>query len=154
MLGRRSARVVDGDVFRRLLRARDRIDDGYAEPLALATLARDAGMAPFHFHRTFARVFGLPPHAYLTAVRIERAKALLARSASVTEACLDVGYLSLGSFSARFTRAVGCSPIAWQRQVRRLVPVPARIGLLHIPCCYLRFWLPNGKNGEATPASA
>jgi AraC-like DNA-binding protein len=154
MLGRRSSRVVASDVFRRLLRARDRIEDKYAEPLALEMLARDAGMAPFHFHRMFHRVFGLPPHAYLAQVRIERAKALLARSASVTEACLRVGYLSLGSFSVRFTREVGCSPAAWQRRVRRLVAVPAHVSHLCIPCCYLRLWLPKGKNGEVGGTAA
>lgn len=137
----RGARIIDGAHFRRLLRARDRIEDGYAEPLALAELARTAGLSRFHFLRLFQRVFGATPHEYLTRVRMERAQALLARSASVTEACLAVGYLSLGSFSARFSREVGCSPAAWQRRARRLVGVPGRAHELRIPCCYLHFWM-------------
>src|SRR5262249_14667168 len=153
----RGARIVDGAQFRRLLRARDRIEDAYAEPLALADLARTAGLSPFHFLRLFQRVFGATPHAYLARVRIERAQKLLARSASVTEACLSVGYFSLGSFSARSSRDVGCSPAEWQRRVRRLVGVPARLFELSIPCCYLHYWMPRRtprKNGEIAAAPA
>ena len=153
-LGRRGARVIDDDVFRRLLRARDRIEACYAEPIVLDTLAREAGISPYHFLRLFHRVFAVTPHAYLTEVRIERAKALLARSASVTETCLRVGYLSLGSFSARFAHEVGCSPTAWQRRVRPLVGVPTLVGQLAIPCCYSRFWLPIRKIGEIVAAPA
>jgi AraC-like DNA-binding protein len=151
-LGRRGARVVDDDIFRRLVRTRDRIEDAYAEPLGLTTLARDAGLSPYHFLRLFQRVFGATPHAYLTSVRMARAKDLLARSASVTETCLRVGYLSLGSFSTRFSEQVGRSPGAWQHHVRRVVGVPARIGLIHIPCGYLRYCLPNRKIRETAVA--
>ena len=147
-MARRGSRIVDGAHYRRLVRARDRIEDAYAEPLALADLARTAGLSPFHFLRLFQRVFGATPHEYLTSVRIERAKLLLSRSASVTEACLRVGFLSLGSFSARFSREVGVSPLAWQRRARTLVGVPGRAGQLAIPCCYFHYWLPNRKIGE------
>src|SRR5215470_7968013 len=82
----RGARIVDGAQFRRLVRARDRIEDAYAEPLALADLARTAGLSPFHFLRLFQRVFGTTPHAYLARVRIERAQRLLARSARASPA--------------------------------------------------------------------
>ena len=156
-MDRRGSRIIDGAQYRRLLRALELIEESYAEPLALADLARTAGLSPFHFLRLFQRVFGTTPHAYLARVRIERAQRLLARSASVTEACLAVGYLSLGSFSARFTRDVGCSPAAWQRRVRRLVGVPARLHELVIPCCYLHYWMPRrtpSKNGEISASRA
>jgi AraC-like DNA-binding protein len=146
------SRLVAGDVLVRLARARERIDDEYAEPLALDALARTAGMSPYHFLRQFQRVFGTTPHAYLASVRIARAQLLLARQTTVTDACLRVGYLSLGSFSSRFQREVGCSPIAWQRRVRRLVPVPAGLARLKIPCCYLYFWNRNFRETAPAPA--
>jgi AraC-like DNA-binding protein len=46
--------------------------------------------------------------------RIERAKALLVRDASPTDACFAVGFRSVGSFSARFRREVGRPPSAYR----------------------------------------
>jgi AraC-like DNA-binding protein len=141
VLGRRSPSIVHGELFRRLIDARDLIEDDYAEPLALDTLAQASGLSPFHFLREFRRAFGATPHAYLTRVRLARARELLARGeANVTDACFEVGYSSLGSFSALFTREVGCSPSEYRRRMRRLVPVPAQIGRLYVPCRFAAFW--------------
>ncbi len=140
-LGRRSPSIVHGDLFRRLVGARDVIAEGYAEPLELETLAAASDLSPFHFLREFRRAFGVTPHAYLTRVRLARARDLLARGeASVTDACFAVGYSSLGSFSALFAREVGCPPSEYRRRVRRLVQVPAQLGRLYVPCCFARFW--------------
>ncbi|WP_179756404.1 helix-turn-helix transcriptional regulator [Kineococcus aurantiacus] len=99
----------------RLRRVRDRIDRDHAEPLDVATLARQALMSPGHFSRSFKAAFGETPYDYLMTRRVERAKALLRRGdVSVTEACFAVGCSSLGSFSARFTRLVGESPSAYR----------------------------------------
>ena len=94
-------------------------------------------MSPFHFLRSFSRVFGETPHAFVQRLRLERAKDRLARGASVTEVCFDVGYASLGSFSSLFARRVGLPPSQWQRTVRRQVAVPQALARLYIPCCYL-----------------
>jgi AraC-like DNA-binding protein len=137
-LGRRSERIVQADVFRRLLDARDLIAAHHAEPLLLAQLARRAGLSPFHFLRLYRRAFGVTPHEEQTRFRLERARELLARGeASVTEVCLDVGYESLGSFSTLFARRTGRSPARYRREVRRLVQVPAELARLYIPCCFL-----------------
>ena len=98
-----------------LRKARDRIDLEYAEPLDVASLARTAHMSPGHFARRFRDEYGETPYHYLMTRRIERAKALLRRGdVSVTDACMQVGCTSLGSFSARFTELVGESPSAYR----------------------------------------
>ena len=130
-------RLVHGDVFRRLALARDFIAAHHASPLHLDEIARQAGLSPFHFLRLFRAAFDVTPHEHLTHLRLERAKALLARDASVTEACFAVGYESLGSFSTLFARRLGRSPARYQREVRRVVQVPARLPALYIPGCYL-----------------
>ena len=61
------------DVNRRLLRARDRMDSSYRDPLTIDELARVALMAPTHFIREFKRVLGEPPYPYLQRRRVERA---------------------------------------------------------------------------------
>ena len=137
MLGPRGSRIVDGAVFRRLVRARDFLAASYDAPVVLRDAASQAGMSPFHFLRSFSRVFGETPHAYVQRLRLERAKRQLAQGSSVTEVCFDVGYASLGSFSALFASRVGLSPSEWQRTVRRRVVVPEALARLYIPCCYL-----------------
>ena len=139
-LGRRSPRIVDGDLFRRLCHARDFIADGHAQPLDLAAAARVAGASRFHFLRAFDRAFGETPHAHLTRVRLDRAKQALRRGSSVTETCLDVGFASLGSFSALFRRHVGVAPSAYQRELRRLAQVPVPAAMFSIPCCFAAFF--------------
>jgi AraC-like DNA-binding protein len=141
MFGRRSARIVHGDVYRRLVRARDWMAAHQGEPLTLAALAREAGLSPFHFQRLYKQAFARSPHAHLTELRLERARRLLARGdARVTDVCLEVGYSSLGSFSTLFARHTGRSPARYQREVRRVVQVPERLPALYIPGCFLHMF--------------
>lgn len=103
-----------------LRRARDRMDREYARPLEVAQLARTALMSTAHFARQFRAAYGETPYSYLMTRRIERAKALLrGGELTVTEVCLEVGCLSLGSFSASFTRLVGETPSAYRARDHR-----------------------------------
>jgi AraC-like DNA-binding protein len=112
-----------------LRRARDLIDREYARPLDVAVLARAALMSSAHFSRQFREAYGETPYAYLMTRRIERAQALLRiGEMTVTEVCMAVGCVSLGSFSARFTEVVGESPTAYRaRDHRALETVPSCI---------------------------
>jgi len=112
-----------------LRRARDLIDREYARPLDVAALARAALMSSAHFSRQFRAAYGETPYGYLMTRRIERAKALLRRGdMSVTEACMEVGCTSLGSFSARFSQLVGETPTAYRaRDHGALAGVPGCI---------------------------
>ncbi len=129
--------IVDGDVFRRLCLARAFARDGHAGAVTIEAMARVAGMSPFHFARTFRRTFGQTPHAWLTDVRLQRAKMLLSRSGThVTDVCFDVGFSSLGSFSTLFSRHVGLPPSAWHRQMVRLAQSPGGIAIAFVPHCF------------------
>ncbi|MGH2531189.1 MAG: helix-turn-helix transcriptional regulator [Thermomicrobiales bacterium] len=79
--------------------------------LSLDDMAEIACLSPFHFSRVFRGCTGVPPGAFLSALRMERAKGLLLTTdAPITEVCYAVGYTSLGTFTSRFTHAVGVSP--------------------------------------------
>lgn len=81
------------------------------QPLMLDDLAAVAGLSAFHFHRVFRSVTGIPPSEFLTILRLQEAKRLLlTTSMSVIDICTEVGYASLGTFTARFGRLVGTSP--------------------------------------------
>jgi AraC-like DNA-binding protein len=105
------------------------MDREYARPLDVAALARTALMSSAHFSRQFRAIYGETPYGYLMTRRIERAKALLRRGdVSVTEACMEVGCTSLGSFSTRFTKLVGETPTAYRaRDHGALAKVPGCI---------------------------
>ena len=107
--------MADLDELRRLRRARSRMDREFARPLDVAALARTALMSTAHFSRRFRDTYGETPYAYLMTRRIERAAALLrGGEVSVTDACMQVGCTSLGSFSASFTRLMGETPSAYR----------------------------------------
>src|SRR3954470_20701902 len=131
---------------RRLLRARDHMDRTYAQPLDVATTARIALMSEAHFIRTFKTTFGETPHRYLQRRRVERAMFLLRETdRSVTEISLDVGFLSLGTFSRTFRDIVGESPSEFRASG---VPVA-------VPTCFAMSWSRPASNfGEASRAGA
>jgi AraC-like DNA-binding protein len=128
--------VLKDDTFRRVLRARDVIHARPSQPLRLDDLAREAALSRFHFLRVFRDAFGETPHRCLQRVRLEQAKRMLEREeANVTEVCFEVGFESLGSFSALFARRYGVPPRAYRKRVWALGAEKARI---YIPCCFLR----------------
>lgn len=129
--------MLHDDVVRRLARARETMHDELAEALRLDTLARAASLSEKHFRRLFEQAYGETPGRFLSRLRIGRAKDLLARGASVTEACMSVGFSSLGSFSTKFSSETGRSPRAFQRELRAVGSVPARLMALYIPLCFL-----------------
>jgi len=107
------------ELFRRLCRGRDYLHASFAERLTLTAIAREACLAPHHFHRLFRGAFGKTPHDYLIGLRIARARTLLqGTELPVTEICFEVGFESLGSFSALFHREVGVSPTTFRRRAR------------------------------------
>jgi AraC-like DNA-binding protein len=119
--------------LRSLVRARELLETN--EPAPVAEIARAVGMSPFHFIRRFESVYGATPHQLRIRIRLERAKHLLALDRSVTDVCFDLGFSSLGSFSAAFARRLGESPSAYQRRARRLVQVPTALGHALYPGC-------------------
>lgn len=98
------------DLMRRIDRAIDLIESDYDQPLTLRDLATTAGLSPFHFAREFKSLTGVPPHRYLTAVRLRHAAALLAGGASVSFTCYEVGFGSLSHFVTAFRRRYGVIP--------------------------------------------
>jgi AraC-like DNA-binding protein len=121
-----------------LCRARDLIRAYQDGPVTLADCAAEAGLSPWHLLRSFRAAFGETPKAFLTRLRLERAEHLLTvTDRSVTEVCLDVGFTSLGTFSALFKRHVGCPPSEYRRRVRRWVTMPGYPPWVIIPACFV-----------------
>ena len=148
-----SALAIDRELLIRLQNVRDVIAETLDERLTLATLADQAFLSPFHFHRTFARVYGETPHEFLTRQRNDLAKKLLAENQlSISEICLAVGFQSLGTFSDRFRRLTGLSPTEYRRRlIFHFAYAPIRSHRF-VPYCFVsqRAISPNRKIEEAS----
>ncbi|MBI4659031.1 MAG: helix-turn-helix transcriptional regulator [Verrucomicrobia bacterium] len=82
-----------------------------AEPPSLEEIGRAAGCSPFYLSRTFTKEMGMTISQYLRQLRMDRAAELLRSGKfNVTEAALEVGYLSLSHFSQAFHETFGCCP--------------------------------------------
>jgi AraC family transcriptional regulator len=99
----------------RIQHAIDAIESGCREEIALADVAAEVGLSPFHFLRVFRRVTGTTPHQYLIGARLRlAARLLLDTDRPVTDIAYDVGFQDLSNFVRTFHRVVGCSPRAYR----------------------------------------
>jgi AraC family transcriptional regulator len=97
-------------------RAVEFIEEHLAEEVSLATLAEFVDLSLFHFARAFKNSFGVPPHRYHMARRMDRAKSLLQKPAlSVTEIGIQIGFRETSSFTRAFRRYTGLTPTEYRR---------------------------------------
>lgn len=123
---------IDGNVtplMRRIDRSVQLIETEYSRALTLGDLASAAGLSPFYFVRAFQRFVGVPPHRYLTGVRLRHAATMLDGGAGVTFTCYEVGFGSLSHFITAFRKRFGVVPSA----ARRGSVVPALRAGLSLP---------------------
>lgn len=93
-------------VRRALAMIRERLADHWT----LDELAQHAGLDKFHLCRAFRTQVGLPPHSYLTGLRIARAKELLAAGARPKDVAPQVGLYDQSLLNRHFRRIVGVTP--------------------------------------------
>lgn len=87
------------------------IQEHFRENLSVEALADKFGMSGRTFLRRFKAATGRLPGAYVQAVRIEMAKAMLERDrASVQAIAAHVGYEDVSFFRTLFKRATGMTP--------------------------------------------
>jgi AraC-like DNA-binding protein len=100
-----------------LARAVSLMNDRLADALPLAELADAAGFSPFHFQRRFKAWQGVTPHQMLMALRLARAKQLLAAGEAPAGVAAAVGLVDQAHLTRRFARMYGVTPARYQRQV-------------------------------------
>lgn len=98
-------------------RALDLVRARLAEPITLDDLAAHAGLDKFHLCRAFRAQIGVPPHAYLTRLRVLRAKELLAAGARPKDVAPQVGFYDQSQLNRHFRRIVGTTPGEFARAV-------------------------------------
>ncbi len=85
--------------------------------LTLDDLAAVAGLSPFHFLRSFRACHGATPQQMLMALRLDRAKRLLARGEPPAQVAAAVGLSDQAHLTRAFARRYGTTPGRYQRQV-------------------------------------
>ncbi|WP_161958687.1 AraC family transcriptional regulator [Ferruginivarius sediminum] len=86
-----------------------------AEDASLDDLAALSGMSRSSFAARFRQVFGQPPHAFLTEIRLQQAARLLAATAlPVKSVAARAGYRSRSYFTRAFKARYGVDPSAWR----------------------------------------
>ncbi|MCA9576729.1 MAG: AraC family transcriptional regulator [Polyangiales bacterium] len=92
------------------------IHEAPANAWTLETLGRRAGMSRTLFAERFRAQMGMPPMAYLTRWRLQRARRDLLDSGDVVAAVAErVGYASEAAFNRAFQRAYGKPPATYRR---------------------------------------
>jgi AraC-like DNA-binding protein len=96
--------------------------DRLADSLSLDDLASQADLSPFHFQRRFKARHHATPHQMLMALRLFRAKQLLAAGCAPASVAADVGLVDQAHLTRRFARMYGVTPAHYQQQlgIRRL----------------------------------
>jgi AraC-like DNA-binding protein len=125
--------TLTNDTYLRIINAKLYIDENYHSPIDLEQVSKKAFISKFHFHRLFRRIYQKTPLEYITRKRIDKAKELLAENKPVAEVCTEVGFESIGTFSALFKKEIGFPPtyyrnMAWLKkqealqQPRKFIP--------------------------------
>ncbi|KYG06608.1 AraC family transcriptional regulator [Sorangium cellulosum] len=96
-------------------RAIELLRERLAEPVTLDDLAAHAGLDKYHLCRAFRAQVGMSPYAYLTRLRIMRAKEMLAAGVKPRDIAPQVGLYDQSQLNRHFRRIVGTTPGQYAR---------------------------------------
>ncbi|MEV4572008.1 AraC family transcriptional regulator [Nonomuraea jabiensis] len=111
----RPAAVLPAEGRRAVREALDLLHGSLVDPPTLDDLADAVGARPFALLRAFKAETGLPPHAYLTSLRVRRARHLLRSGVRPAQVAAEVGFTDQAHLNRHFKRIVGVPPAAYQR---------------------------------------
>ena len=119
------SQTLSGDSTQVIEETIEFISHHYNQAITLTDLAKMAGLSKSHFSRLFKQNVGYSPIEYLTHLRIDRAKELLAHSdIRIKEVSQNVGYEDELYFSRLFKKIVGVSPTQFSDE-QKLFPSPS-----------------------------
>ncbi len=101
-----------------VVKIREYLEDRYDSNVSLDELARLVSLSSYSLLRAFRQTVGLPPHAYLNQVRVNRAKRMLQTGSSLADAAIATGFVDQSHFSKHFKKLVGVPPGLYQAGAR------------------------------------
>lgn len=107
-----SARRAFG-VGNEIARAIDYLSSNLGESITIDDMASQVGMSRAVFHRKFKQATTMSPIQFVKSMRLNNAAMKIASGKNVSEAAMEVGYVSSSQFSREFKRMYGQSPKQW-----------------------------------------
>jgi AraC-like DNA-binding protein len=98
---------------------RDLLDGHLVEGMTLAEAGRVVHASPAQLVRCFSRRFGIAPHRYLLARRIDAARRRLLDGEPVAQVATGVGFHDQAHLTRHFKRHVGTTPASFASATRR-----------------------------------
>lgn len=103
-----------------LAAALEQFENNLAEPITPARLARQAGLTPTRLARLIRRFFDLTPSQFITQTRLAAAARLLRETNQrVAEIAAVCGFYDQSAFSRAFRSAMGVTPTAYRKAMRK-----------------------------------
>lgn len=104
------------------------LEERHHQQLSMEGLAALTGMSSTHFNRQFSRLLGTSPTRFLHAMRIDRARHLLATTdQNIADIAVEVGFYDQSHLTRRFRRHCGMTPRAYRKRFAPPpTPAPAR----------------------------
>jgi AraC-like DNA-binding protein len=111
-----------------LRKALSMIADDPSADVSLADLAAASGLSQYLLVKAFRERFGMPPHAFQVAQRVNRARRLLEAGVPTGEAAVAAGFFDQSHLHRHFRRRMGMTPreyaVASGRRPRDFVQEP------------------------------
>jgi AraC-like DNA-binding protein len=100
-----------------LRKAKAMIEARMETGVAVEEIARECRLSRSYFSRAFRRSTGVPPHGWLAALRLEKAKQLLSKAETrIADVALECGFADQSHLTRSFSALLGTTPAAWRRQ--------------------------------------
>jgi AraC-like DNA-binding protein len=115
---RRRTDVTGGLATWQKTRATELLRENLDGCVRLVDLARECNLSASYFARSFKTSFGVTSRAWLTGLRIERAKELLETTLPLADVASESGFGDQAAFTRTFRRLVGVAPGRWRREHR------------------------------------
>lgn len=107
-----SARRAFG-VGNEIAKAIEYLSSNLGESVTIDEMASQVGMSRAVFHRKFKQATTMSPIQFVKSMRLNNAAMRIAGGMNVSEAAMEVGYVSSSQFSREFKRMYGQSPKQW-----------------------------------------
>ncbi|WP_077616693.1 AraC family transcriptional regulator [Caenibacillus caldisaponilyticus] len=118
----KNRRHLSGESRTGLESAKDYMERNFNENLTIEQLARLANLSPKYFVDLFKKTYGISAIDYLTELRINKAKQLMAQAdAKLRDIAHQVGYNDEFYFSRTFKKKVGVAPSVYMKRRRRKI---------------------------------
>ena len=102
-------------VPKNLKKAVNYIHEKFTEQITIADVSDYCEVSNTYLARIFKKVYMCTPLEYLTRLRINYAKRLLTKGASVSEACYNSGFTDYKYFIAKFKSSTGTTPSKYKK---------------------------------------